>query len=77
MSVVALYIAASGVPDLDRAILGRGYEPLRLAVESDAGNVGGVTLERKDRIRIRRLNIVQLHRMVASSSEVAFVGRNA
>ncbi len=39
MSVVALDVAGTRVPDLDRAIFGRGDKPLRLAVKRDASDV--------------------------------------
>ena len=55
--VAALDGAATGLPDLDGAVLARGDHPLALAVESDAGDVAGVTLEGHQRVRVRRLHI--------------------
>ena len=55
--VAALDAAGAGLPDLDGAVLARGDHPLALAVESDAGDVAGVTLEGHQRVRVRRLHI--------------------
>jgi hypothetical protein len=43
--VVALHVAAPGVPDLDGAVFGRRDQPLGLAVECYAGDVGRVAVK--------------------------------
>jgi hypothetical protein len=56
--VVALYIAASRIPDLDGAIFGRSDKPLGLAMEGDAGDVGRVAVKGEDGVGVGRLDIV-------------------
>lgn len=46
-------------------------------MERDAGDVGRVAVKGKDRVGVRRLNIVELDRVVACGGEIAFVGRDA
>ncbi|KAJ8106163.1 hypothetical protein OPT61_g9722 [Boeremia exigua] len=77
VGIVALDIATAGVPNLDRAVLARGDQPLGLAVEGDACDVAGVAIEGQDRVGVGRLDVVKLHRVVTSSGEVPFVGRDA
>jgi hypothetical protein len=77
VSVVSLHVAAARVPDLDGAVLRRRHEPLALAVERHARNVGRVPVERQDRIGVRRLDVIQLDCVVARGGEVAFVGGDA
>ena len=77
VGVVALHAARARVPDLYRAIFGARHHPLALAVKRDAGDVGRVALEGEDRVRVRRLDLIQLDRVMARRSEEAFVGRNA
>jgi hypothetical protein len=77
VGVVALDIAAARVPDLDGAVLGARDQPLGLAVKGDARDVGRVAVEGQDRIRIRRLDVIELDGVVARGGEVALVGRDA
>jgi hypothetical protein len=77
VGVVALDVAAARVPDLDGAVFGRGDQPLGLAVKGDARDVGRVAVEGQDRVRVRRLDVVELDRVVARGGEVALVGRDA
>jgi hypothetical protein len=77
VSVVALHIAAAGIPDFDGAVFGRRDQPLGLTVKRYAGDVGRVAVECKDGIGVGRLDVVKLDRMVAGGGEVALVGRNA
>jgi hypothetical protein len=77
VGVVALHIAAAGIPDLDGAVFRGRDQPLGLAVEGDACDVGRVAVKGQDRIRIRRLDVVELDRVVAGGGEVALVGRDA
>ena len=65
MCIVALHITAARIPDLDRAVFRGRDEPLGLAVEGDAGDVGCVAVEGEDGIRIGTLNVVQLDGVVA------------
>lgn len=46
-------------------------------MKGDASDVGRVAVKGEDRIRVRRLDIVELDRVVACGSEVALVGRDA
>lgn len=77
MGVVALHAARACVPDLDGAILGARHHPLALAMEGDAGDVGRVAFKGEHGIRIRRLDLVELDRVVAGGGEEALVGRDA
>ena len=74
VGVGALDSAGAGLPDLDSAILGACNHPLALAMECDARNVTGVALEDGYRVRVARLNIEELHGMVACGGEEALVG---
>lgn len=75
--VVALHIATPGIPDLHRAVFGRGDEPLGLAVERDAGDVGRVPVKGEDGVGVGGLDIVELDGMVAGGGKVAFVRGDA
>jgi hypothetical protein len=77
MGVVALDVAAARVPDLDGAVLGAGDEPLGLAVEGDARDVGRVAVKGQDGVGVRRLDVVELDRVVARRGQVALVGGDA
>lgn len=72
--IVSLYRARPCVPDLDRSILGASYHPFAFAVESNAGYIARVTVEGEDCIGICGFDVVELHRVVTGSCEVAFVG---
>ena len=75
--VAALYGAAAGLPDLDGAVLTRRDHPFTLTVKSDASNVAGVALEGQQRVGVRRLDIEQLHGVVAGGGEEPLVRRDA
>lgn len=75
--VGALDLATACLPNLDGAILGAGHHPLALAVEGDASDVASVAFEGKQRVRVRRLDIVEFDRVVACGGEEALVGRDA
>jgi hypothetical protein len=75
--VVALHIPAPGVPDLDGAVFGRRDQPLGLAMECYAGDVGRVAVKGEDGIRVGRLDVVELDCVVAGGREVALVGGDA
>lgn len=77
MRVVALHITAARIPYLDGAVLGARNQPLRLAVKRDARDVGRVPVKSQDRVRVRRLDVVELHRVVARRRQVPLVGRDA
>jgi hypothetical protein len=74
--VVALNVPRSGIPDLDCAVFRGGNKPLALAVECDAGNVTSVTVKGEDRVGVRRLDIVELDRVMTGGGKVAFIGRD-
>ena len=74
--VTALDVAASCLPNLDSAILGRGDHPLALAVEGHARNVTGVTLEGEEGVGVGRFDVVQFDRVMAGRGEVALVRRD-
>lgn len=75
--VAALDGAGARLPDLDGAVLAAGDHPLALAVEGHARHVARVALEGEQGVRVRRLDVVQLHRVVARRGEEALVGRDA
>lgn len=75
--VVALEAAGTSVPHLDGAVLRASDHPLALAVERDASDVVGVTLEGHDRVGIGGLDIVELDIVVARSREESLVGSDA
>ena len=77
MHVVALHGAGLAVPDLDRAVLGSGGDPLALDLEGHARHVGGVALERERRRRVGRADVVELDVRVAGCRDEALVGRDA
>lgn len=74
MCVVSLDIATPCVPYFHRAIFRRGDQPFGLAVECNARDVGRVAVKGQNRVRVRGLDVVQLDRVVARGSKVAFVG---
>lgn len=62
------------LPDLDSAVLGAGHHPFSFAVESDTGDVARVALKSQQRVRVGRLDIVELDGVVARGGEVSLVG---
>lgn len=46
-------------------------------MESHAGDVGRVAVKSQDCVRVRRLDIIELDRVVSGGGEVALVGRYA
>lgn len=76
VAVAALDGARARLPDLDGAILARRHHPLALAVEGDAGDVARVALERQQRVRVCRLDVEQLHRVVARRREEPLIRRD-
>ena len=75
--VAALDGAAAGLPDFDGTVLARSHHPLALAVKGDASYVAGVALEGQQRVGIRRLDVKQLHGVVAGGSQEALVRGDA
>lgn len=75
--VVALDGPAPRLPDLDGAVLGRRHHPLALAVEGHASHVASVAVEGEHSVGVRRLDVVELHGVVACGGEVALVGGDA
>ena len=75
--IAPLNRAGARLPYLHRPILGARDHPLPLAMEGDAGDVARVALERKQRIRVRRLDVVELYGVVARGGEEALVRRDA
>jgi hypothetical protein len=77
VAVGALDGAAARLPDLDGAVLGARDHPLALAVEGHARDVARVALKLQHGVRVRRLDVVELHRVVARGGEVALIRRDA
>lgn len=77
VGVVALYVAAPGIPDFDGAVLTRCHQPLGLAVECDASDVGRMAVKGENGVWVSRLDVVELHRVVTGGGEIAFVRRYA
>lgn len=77
VAVAALDGARPRFPDLDRPVLRARHHPFALAVERHARDVARVALERQQRVRVGRLDVIKLHRVVPGRSEKAFVGRDA
>lgn len=75
--VIALNAGGPGVPDLDGAVLGAGHHPLALAVKSDPGDIGGVTVKSQHRVRIGGTDVVEFDVLIAGRSEPALVGGDA
>ncbi len=75
--IAPLDAAAASLPDLDVAILGTSDHPFAFAVKCDTCYVARMAFEREDGIGIRGLDVVELDRMVARSSEEALIWRNA
>lgn len=75
--IVALYISTACIPYLDRTVFRRCDEPLALAVECYACDVGGVAVEGEDGVGVGGFDVVELDGVVAGGGEVALVGRDA
>lgn len=75
--VVALNLARSSVPNAHGGVFRAGDHPLALAVESNAGDVVGVSLKFHDRVWIGRLDVVKAHHVSASCGEVFLVWGDA
>lgn len=71
--VVALNTGGSCIPDLHRAILRACHHPFPLTVEADPRNVAIVSLERKHRIWVSRLDIEQLDQVSSRCGEEPLV----
>lgn len=77
MVVASLNGSSPCLPDLDGPVLGASYHPFPLAVKRDACDIPGVALKCQQRVRIRRLDIIQLDGMMASGGKVSLVGGDA
>lgn len=77
VAITALNTTGSRFPNLDRAVLGARHHPLSLAMEGDAGDVSRVTLKRQQRVRVGRLDVVELDGVVAGGGEEALIGGDA
>lgn len=77
VDVVTLETAGAGVPDLDSSILRAGDHPLALAVESNASDVVGVTLEGHHWVGVGGFDVVEPDIAVACGCKVALVGSDA
>lgn len=75
--IYPLYATRSRIPYLDRAVLGTGDHPFALAVKGHACDIPSVTVEGKKWIGVRGADVVEFDIVVASSSEVALVWRDA
>jgi hypothetical protein len=56
--IIALYIPTASIPDLHGAVFGRCDEPLRLAMERYARDIGGVAVEGENGIGVGRFDVV-------------------
>jgi len=72
-----LYATRSRVPYLDRAVFRTRDHPFALAVEGHASDIPGVAVKGEEWIGIRGADVVEFDIVVARSSEVALVGRDA
>lgn len=77
VKVVALLAAGASIPHLDRPVLRASDHPLALAMKSNTSDVVGVAIEGHDRVRIRRLDVVQLDIVTSGGRKVAFVWGDA
>ena len=77
MQIIPLDTPRPRVPDLNRPILGAGHHPFALAVESHAGDVARVPVEREHGVRVRGADVVELDVVVPGRGEVALVRRDA
>ena len=74
VGIVPLNRSRARVPDLDRAVLRAGDEPLALTMEGDARDVAMVALEDEKGRGAGGADIVELHVLAASCGEEALVG---
>lgn len=74
MVITSLNCPCPRLPDLDGAVLGASHHPFSLAVKGDTSDVARMALESQQRVRIGRLDIVELDRVVARGGEVSLVG---
>ena len=77
VAIASLDAARSRLPDLDRTVLRTRNHPFPLAVKGDAGDVPSVALERKQRVRVGRFDVIELYGVVAGGGEEALVGGDA
>lgn len=75
--IIPLHARRTGVPNLDGPVLTRRHHPFSLTVETDAGDVVGMAFELEHWVWVRGLDVVELHRGVASRSEESLVGGDA
>lgn len=64
-------------PYLDGAVFRARHHPFALAVKRYSGDVPRVSLKRKQRIGVCRLDVVKLDRVVAGCGKKPLVGRDA
>lgn len=77
VAVAALDSAGARLPYLDAAVFRTRHHPFPLAVERDSRHVSRVAFEGKQGVRIRRLDIVELNRMVTGRCQEPLVRRDA
>ena len=73
MDIVPLYSPASCIPYLHCAIFRRRDHPSTLTMECHARDISGMSLKGKERVRVRRSNIVELDVLVSCRRQPAFV----
>jgi hypothetical protein len=76
MVIASLNSTAPGFPYLHSSIFGAGHHPFSFTMESDTCYVSGMALEGEDRIGVRGLDVIELDGVMASGSQISFVGRN-
>ena len=77
MVITSLYPSGSRLPNLNRPVFRGGDHPFAFAVESDAGDVVGVSFECEDWIWVCGFDVVELDVGVGGGREEALVGGDA
>lgn len=77
MIVASLNRTCPSLPNLHGAILRARHHPFSFAMKGNACDVSRVALKRQKRVRIRRFDVIELDRVVASGGEKALVGGDA
>jgi hypothetical protein len=76
MGIASLDRTTPGLPDLHCAIFRACDHPFSFAVECDTCDVACMAFEGEERVWVRRFDVVELDRMMASSGKEAFVRRD-
>lgn len=74
--VAALNRATAGLPDLHCSIFGASNHPFAFAVECNACDVAGMTLEGQERVWVSGFDIVEFDAVVTCSRKETFIWRD-